>query len=122
MKSLPLVIFLCIMSALFGLIAGFYYQETRVSSAKDEALVLRDANEELVAEKQKAIGERDTWQRMATAERQEIYRDDQESADWGRASVPKPLSDRVRDAARSTDSAAAELGRSGMPSRSKDSD
>lgn len=121
MRDILLILALCLASALAGMFAGFRYQENRVSEAKNDALGLRDANEKLVAEKQKAISERDSWQRRANAQRQEIYDGDEDSADWGAAMVPKPLSDRVRDAARSTDAAAAELGRSGMPARSEDS-
>ena len=122
MRDGLLIAALCFMSALCGGILVYFYQETRVASAQKEALGLRDANEELVAEKQRAISERDKWQHAATAERKEIYRDDQESADWGSALVPVPLSTRVRNSARSTDAAAADLERGDLPSRSSDPD
>lgn len=122
MRDIVIIFFLCLMSALCGAALAYLYQELRVSDLKDEALVLRDENEALVADKQRAINERDAWQRRATAQRQEIYVDDKEAADWGGAPVPKRLSNRVRDAARSTDSAAASLGGSGVPARSEDSD
>ena len=121
MRDILLILALCIASALAGLFAGFKYQESRVSEAQRVELALRDENEKLVAEKQRAIGERDTWQRRATEQRQEIYDGDEDSALWGATMVPKRLSDRVRDAARGTDEAVAELGRGGMPARSEDS-
>ena len=121
MRDILLILALCIASALAGLFAGFKYQEGRVSDAQKAELALRDENERLVAEKQRAIGERDTWQRRATEQRQEIYDGDEDTAAWGATAVPKSMSDRVRDAARGTDEAAAELGRSSMPARPEDS-
>lgn len=105
--GLGVVLALCVTCTALGGLGVYQWQDYRVREAQNEALRLRDANEELVAAKVRAESERDAAQRRAAEQRQVIYDTDDAARAWGAAPVPGRLSSRVRDAARSLDDGSA---------------